>query len=707
LLEQNRGNETQSKRSNRLIREKSPYLLQHAHNPVDWYPWGEEAIQRAKRENKPIFLSIGYSSCHWCHVQEKESFEDLEIAKLMNENFVCIKVDREERPDLDEIYMKAVVAMTGSGGWPLNVFLTPTLEPFYGGTYFPPTPRQGLPGFSNVLNGVAQSWKTERKTINESAQQMKSALVELYSSQKSEKGSDIERDILDEAYTSLVGTYDKEYGGFGRAPKFPIPSQLSFLMRYYKRTKQRTALQMVLKTLDSMASGGIYDQIGGGFHRYSTDRFWLVPHFEKMLYDNALLALAYIEGFQLTQNERYEKVVNETLNWVLREMAPKDDSGGFYSAVDADSPDGEGSYYVWNRKQIQESLKSDSNAEKKSNLVADYFTVTDEGNFDDGESILTSSKTIELVAQDMELNIEDAESILRNSIRQMLEQRSKRQRPMVDDKILSAWNGLMISAMSKAYQVFEEKRYLQAAKKTADLILTKLVVLKDNKPILLRRLRDGEVKGNGLLEDYSFFVDGLIDLYESCFDPKYLENAIRLCDQMICLFQDEKEGGFYLSPSEDSDLVARPKDAYDGALPSGNSVAVVALLRLAELTGQEEYKKKAEDTMRAFWHSIGDQPSAYCHMLMGLEFYFGSPKEIVISGKSDAKETDEFLRIIRNQFLPNSIVALADSRIEKMIPLVEGKLPAKGQKPRVFVCSNYSCTLPSQTKEQLVEALAA
>ena len=688
-------------RANGLANEKSPYLLQHAYNPVDWYPWGKEAIERAKKENKPIFLSIGYSSCHWCHVMEHESFEDEAVAKILNEHFVSIKVDREERPDLDELYMKAVMSLTGSGGWPLSLFLTPDLEPFYGGTYFPPVTRYGMPGFSTILRSITQAWESDRAKIIDSASRIRADLNEMYSTSE-QSGAKVDDHVMDDCYNILAGEYDQQYGGFGSAPKFPTPSNLFFLMRYYAKTREKAPLQMVTKTLDSMASGGIYDHVGGGFHRYSTDREWLVPHFEKMLYDNALLSLAYTEAFQITKKESYRKIVTETLSWVLSEMTLKD--GGFFSAQDADSPEGEGSYYVWNRQDVENALanaKPDS-LENYLDDVCKYFSITDKGNFEDGKTLLTSPHES---TQNQDPSEKGLEKIVERARALMSGFRAKRPRPLTDDKILTGWNGLMISAMARGYRVFENRAFIDAALKASDFILNNLMIKADGRTRLIRRYRDGEAKGNAVLEDYAFFINGLVDVYEASFEAKYLEYSIQLCNQMICDFYDQKAGGFFMTRPDSEDLIARAKEADDGALPSGNSVAALVLMRLARLNSNEDYKQKAEGTIAAFWPSIENHPASHAFMLVALDFMLEKPKEIVISGERESPKMNELLREVYAQYLPNSVLALAEKQVENLIPMVEGRLSTVGQEPRIFVCSGYSCKLPSTSREELLASL--
>jgi len=692
-----------TKKGNHLLNEKSPYLLQHAQNPVDWYPWGKEAFEKAKRENKPIFLSIGYSSCHWCHVMERESFEDNDIAKLLNQHFVSIKVDREERPDVDEIYMKAVVAMTGSGGWPLNVFLTPSLEPFYGGTYFPPSPRYGMPSFVNVLRSISQSWRSDRKRIVDSASQMKGSLEELYDFKKS-SDSKLDASPINECFEALAGSFDEEYGGFGTAPKFPTPSNLFFLLRYYNDKKSsKLALKMVTKTLDAMMRGGIYDQVGGGFHRYSTDRYWLVPHFEKMLYDNALLISAYAEAFLLTKDAGYANIVRETIEWTVREM--KSEQGGFYSAIDADSPEGEGLFYSWTLDDFSKTLSSAGFRAEELSALTKYFSVTREGNFE-GERTILAAKAPGVVEKELGLSKTEFVELLDRAKKTLLQTREGRPKPSIDDKNLTGWNGLMISALSKAHDILKDPSFLEIAAHCADFVLKELRK-KDGsgEARVLRRYRAGEATGEGLLEDYAFLINGLLDLYEAGFDAKYLEEAVTLSRIMISNFFDDKEGGFYQTKVT-GDLIIRPKDAFDGALPSGNSVAALVCLRLAEIVTDEKFRKCANDTLLAFWEAVSRQPPSFTEMLVALQFLLGTPKEIVVSGESDDPATKALVEVIHNHFLPHSVLILADEKTAGISPLVKDRLPTPGSPSRVFVCSNYSCKLPSKTEIELTQALS-
>jgi uncharacterized protein YyaL (SSP411 family) len=677
-----------------LIHEKSPYLLEHAYNPVDWYPWGEEAFRKSKQENKPIFLSIGYSSCHWCHVLRKESFEDYETAKFLNENFVNIKVDREERPDIDEVYMRAVMTMTGSGGWPLSVFLTPNLEPFFGGTYFPPAPRYGMPSFLNVAKNIADSWKKERKNLVESASDLREALTKMYESHTA-RGGTLSAGIVDDAYTSLVSSFDSSNGGFGESPKFPMPSNLFFLMRYYRLMQSKLALSMVTKTLDAMMSGGIYDQVGGGFHRYSTDRYWLVPHFEKMLYDNAMLATAFTEAFLITRNSEYARVVRETLGWAIREMY----SGqGFSASQDADSPEGEGLFYVWSVSDLQKALESRI---PNWTVLQKYFSITAQGNFDNGKTILTT-KPVDLLAKEFDMTKDEFENLVEEAKKMMLDYRNTRARPSTDDKIVTSWNGLMITALSKASSALGDKQYLFYAISTADLILERVDSNRDH--VLSRSYRSGEESGIGVLEDYAFFINGLIDLYEACFDPRYLNVAISLCRQMITKFHDPN-GGFFLADITRKDLIAKPKDSYDGAIPSGNSIAALVLLRLAELTMKEDFRSIAKQSFEAFWEDLSNQPSSFTAMVSAFQFFMGPTREIVLSGDIQSLEKEELISALRSQFMPNTVTILADERLVNASPLLNDKLP-KSNGPRVFVCSNFTCKMPVSSKEELLKILS-
>jgi uncharacterized protein len=667
-----------TRKPNRLIKEKSPYLLEHAYNPVDWFPWGDEAFSKARAEEKPIFLSIGYSTCHWCHIFAAESFEDAKTAAILNEKFVPIKVDREERPDLDEVYMKAVTTLTGHGGWPLSVFLTPELKPFYGGTYFPPVPSHGLPGFPDVLNFIADTWKSKRQEVVQSSEEITKAISDGYALRG--KGT-LSKVLIDNAYAVVLSAHDSQFGGFGRPPKFPLPSYLGFLLRYNARTGKGSALNPVMKTLDAMADGGIHDHLAGGFHRYSTDRYWLVPHFEKMLYDNALLARVYADAYRATRMERYAATARDTLGWLLEEMTSPE--GGFFCAQDADTAEGEGHYYTWTPSEVSKNLGDEDGA-----IFCEYFGVSPEGNFEGGRSILNVTTTPEKTANKLGLTAERVEEALRRGRSALLRARRERNRPRVDDKILASWNGLAISGLACAYQALQDERYLSAAKRSAEFILAKLVK-KGTSPMLQRRYRDGDVAIDGNLEDYSFLIAGLLDLYEASLDKRWMSASIMLAEEMVGVFWDADGGGFFLKPPG-GQLVAI-KEGYDGPTPSGNSVASLDLLRLAEFTGNQDFKEMAETTLKLFAGSMESMPTGYLEMLAAVDFSFGS-KEVVVASGWEPGELSAMVREIQTRYLPTKILALADGD-PAMAQLTEGKASIKGV-PTVYVCENFACKAP-------------
>ncbi len=672
------------KNTNRLIDEMSPYLLQHAHNPVDWYPWSKEAFEIAKKQDKPIFLSIGYSTCHWCHVMKRESFTNERIAKIMNEHFVNIKVDREQRPDVDDVYMSAVQMMTGSGGWPLSVFMTPDGRPFYGGTYFPPGDMFGRPGFERVLLAIADAWQNKRAELLESAGKISAALKNL-SEQTGQEA--LSPDILKEAYSYLESIFDSTYGGFGGAPKFPQPSNLSMLLGYWRQARDDKALAMVEATLDAMAKGGIYDHLGGGFHRYSTDARWLVPHFEKMLYDQALLSRSYIQAYQVTRKKHYAKVTREIFDYVLRDMT--DPKGGFYSAEDADSEGKEGLFYIWEVKEIKEVLGTE-----KAKIFNEYYGVTESGNFEDGKSILNITKSVEELAKQFKQDRKVIESILQEWRLQLLEHRSKRVRPHRDDKIIVSWNGLMISSMAYGGAVLQEAKYVSAAEKAAEFILENL----QKNGRLGRYYRASKVVEPGFLDDYAFMIMGLLDLYEATFDARWLVEAGELAEQMIELFGDESSGGFYLVGEGAEHLIVRSKPGYDGAVPSGNSVAALVLLKLGRLTMNQRYIDRAKQVLDAFSRRIQQSPASLSAMLIALDFWIGPTQEIVIAGDRRRQDTKEMLRLIHGKFLPNTVILFhetgqAGEAIEKIVPFLKGQT-AIDDKVTVYVCKNYVCKQP-------------
>jgi uncharacterized protein YyaL (SSP411 family) len=690
------SDKTKNKTPNSLINEKSPYLLQHAYNPVNWHPWGKEALQRAKVEDKPIFLSIGYSTCHWCHVMARESFESEQTAGILNENFICIKVDREERPDLDEIYMKAVQILTGAGGWPLSVFLTPDKKPFYGGTYFPPRPLHDLPAFNDILQAIVSNWCDNREQLLASSEDITELLQKSYLHKP--YSGEVSVDLLDDLYEQIVLQFDPDYGGFGddvaawtvKRPKFPLPCYLSFLLRYYHRTGKRFAQTMVKQTLYAMVRGGIFDQVGGGFHRYSTDRYWLVPHFEKMVYDNALLSRVYLEAYQVTGDQTFAQIGKNTLDWVLREMTDPD--GGFYSAIDADSEGAEGVFYVWSPDEVRSVLGAE-----RGDTICRYFGITPQGNFEEGKSVLYLAEPSGAV---------EREDLIRKAIEELLLARNQRIRPATDDKILTGWNGLMIRAFVTGYQVLHDRRFLEAATSSARFILENLV--KDQR--LCRRYRDREATIPGTLEDYAFFIAALLDLYEASFDPEWLREAFRLNNVMIELFWDKSFGGFFFNHYGETEILAAIKEAYDGPIPSGNSIAAENLFRIGVLADDEDMLRRARDIFLAFGAQLEESPLAHTQMLSAVDLYLNSPMQIVIAG-DDVEETKEFVLEINRHFLPDKVIAFAGSRADEdvdpgLVPLTKGKLATQG-KPTVYICENCTCRAPITELEDLRQVLSS
>ena len=672
---------------NRLINETSPYLLQHANNPVDWYPWGEEAFARAVAEDKPIFLSVGYAACHWCHVMAHESFEDEHTAQHMNENFINIKVDREERPDVDSIYMQAVQAQTGRGGWPMSVFLTPQGKPFYGGTYFPPDDRHGMPGFPRVLEAISRAYKEEREDVTKSAEQL---TAHLSSGVVAAQGQEpMTSEILSRAYQGLASEFDKKDGGMGTAPKFPQPMALEFLLRYYARTGETEALAMVDLTLEKMAAGGIYDQLGGGFHRYSTDPFWLVPHFEKMLYDNALLSRLYLHAYQTTGNPEHRRIVEETLDYVLREMTSPE--GGFYSTQDADSEGEEGKYFVWTMSEVESAL-----GKKTAEAFNKHYDVTPIGNFE-GRNIL------HVMEQPGDGDKESADT-LREARDKLLAIRQGRVAPGRDEKILTAWNGLMLRSFAEAASTLHRQDYLDAAVKNASFLLEKL---RSPDGRVLRSYKDGEARLKGYLEDYASLVDGLVALHEATLDLRWLGEARSLADAMIDLFWDDAESGFYDTGRDHEALIIRPRDVFDNAVPSGGSVAADVLLRLAILTGNIEYNKKATATLRGLRTVMARSPSGFGHWLCALDFHLSTPREIAVVGPMDDAGTLSLLDEVFSRYLPNKVVTGYDpARSDGYddYPLLEDKYMVNDL-PTAFVCENYACMLPATDAETLAGQL--
>jgi uncharacterized protein YyaL (SSP411 family) len=678
---------------NRLINETSPYLLQHANNPVDWYPWGTEALGRARAEDKPILLSIGYSACHWCHVMERESFEDDAIAAAMNENFVNIKVDREERPDLDAVYMEAVQMLTGSGGWPMTMFLTPDGKPFYGGTYFPPTDRQNMPGFPRVLAAVSNAYQTNRGEVDRVTRQLTDQMGR--TGHISQGTTPLTVEVLHQAYSSLASTFDYQNGGFGNAPKFPQPMIPEFMLRYHHHGYNPRALQMVETTLEKMAYGGMYDQVGGGFHRYSTDAYWLVPHFEKMLYDNALLARLYLHAYQITGRDLYRRVTEETLDYVLREMT--DPQGGFYSAQDADSEGEEGKFFVWTPEQIEEALGASDAA-----VFGDFFGVSNAGNFE-GANILNIRQEPEAYASERGLPIEDLMATIQRGRAKLLDVREERVHPLRDDKVLTSWNGLMLRSFAEAGVTLGRSDYLQAAIENANFLTSNMQP--DGR--LLRSYRDGQAKLPGYLEDYAFVADGLVSLYEATFDPVWLRQAISLTDSMIELFWDDAVAGFYDTGHDHESLVVRPRDIFDNAQPCGGSVASEVLLRLAVITGNDGYAIKGATPLRSLHQVLSRSPGGVAHWLAVLDFYVSVPKEIAIIGPVENPETRRLLDVVFQAYLPNRVMVGSTpsgdaDRVDS--PLLEDRMMIDGR-PTAFVCEHYVCRLPVTEPEALSQQL--
>ena len=678
---------------NRLIDETSPYLLQHAHNPVNWYPWGEEALERAKAHDKPILLSVGYSACHWCHVMERESFEDPRIAELMNAEFVCIKVDREERPDVDSIYMGAVQAMTGRGGWPMTVFLTPDGKPFYGGTYYPPEDRHGIPGFPRVLASISNAYRQERGEVILATERL---LQQMRAMATASRGVEpLTVDVLASAFAGVTKDFDPTYGGVGLEPKFPQPMTYEFLLRYYLRSGDVRALEMVGATLDRMAMGGIYDQIGGGFHRYSTDTYWLVPHFEKMLYDNALLVRLYLHAYQVTRKPLYRRVVEETLEYVLREMT--DPAGGFYSAQDADSEGEEGKFFVWRPEEIAEVL-----GEEDGVLVSKYYGVTTVGNFE-GRSILNVSPEATDEMARAGISDEELDSLLRRARAALMERRGQRIAPERDDKILTSWNGLMIAAFAEAGAVLDRDDYIQVAEKAASFLSENL--RRDGR--LLRTHKDGVSRLLGYLEDYAFLIDGLLVLHEATLQARWLEDAVELGYAMVDLFWDAAAGQFYDTGADHEELVVRPRDLTDNAIPAGSSMAVAVLLRLSVVTGDADLERRAVEAMRSAKAVMERFPTGAGHWLCALDFYLSTPKEIALVGDRTAPDTKGLLAEVYRSFLPNRVlVGLGDGDDAALTsPLMEGRSKLNGR-ATAYVCRQYVCGLPVNDPEALAGQLA-
>jgi uncharacterized protein YyaL (SSP411 family) len=677
---------TPHEHTNALIHETSPYLLQHAHNPVDWHPWGPEALALAKELDKPIFLSIGYSACHWCHVMEEESFENERIAALMNEYFICIKVDREERPDLDEVYMAAVQAMTGSGGWPMSVFLTPNLQPYYGGTYFPPTSRFGRPGFDQVLDTMHNYWVDDREKVVGQGKLLTDHLAKLAGPAGT---GELDDDVLERALVEAKKRIDTHWGGFGGAPKFPHTADLELLLRQWKRTGDPTVLRMVTLTLDRMGEGGLFDQLGGGFARYSTDEKWLIPHFEKMMYDNALLVPLYVEAWQATKEESYRRIARETCDWILREMVT--DSGGIASSLDADSEGEEGRFYAWDEAELDEVLGSELGS-----WAAAWYGVTGEGNFEHGKSALWRHTPAKEVAEELGVPLEKLEAAMDEARPKLFRAREARVHPHKDDKVLAAWNGLAIGALAEAGAALGEPRYVAAAQKAARFVLEGM---RQENGHLFATARAGRAHLDAYLDDYAFVISGLIDLYEADFDPHWIHEALALNVILESDFRAE-DGGYYSTGKGHEELLVRMRSGQDGAMPSGLGVQALNLARLSELTGDPKLRGAAETTLASIGGAANRFPAAFSSSLVAFDFLSADPREVVISGELDQPETAAMLAVLRQDFVPHKVVALADHRADlELMPPLEGKEAT--DVVRVFVCRGFVCQAPVTGAEEL------
>ncbi len=680
------------RQQNRLASEKSPYLLQHADNPVDWYPWGDEAFARASKENKPIFLSIGYSTCHWCHVMAHESFEDPEVAELMNHAFVSIKVDREERPDIDKVYMAVCQMMTGSGGWPLTIIMTPDKRPFYAATYIPKEFRFGRPGMLDLIPYIQETWAEGQGEVLDSAAKMEQSLKKISARTP---GSELNETTLRLAYEQLAAIFDETNGGFGKEPKFPTPHNLSFLLRYWKRNNDKKALEMVERTLRAMRSGGIYDHIGFGFHRYSTDSSWLVPHFEKMLYDQALSAIAYIEAYQATGREEYAATARQVLDYVLMDMTAPE--GGFYSAEDADSEGEEGKFYLWTLDEIRQVL-----SEEEANLAIRFFNIKEGGNFSDeatgsksGQNILHLSKAAEEPAPAMD------------TIKQKLfERRRERVHPLKDDKILADWNGLMVAVMARAGRILDEPRYTDAAGRAIGFIYSSM---RDENGRLLHRYREEKAELEAYIDDYAFIIWGLLELYEATFDAGYLKQALGLNDITMQHFWDSDDGGFFFTAQDGEPLLTRQKEGYDGAIPSGNSVSMLNLLRLGRITSDSALEDKAAAIGRVLSSDVAQSPAAHAQLMIALAFALGPTYEVVVAGDSQAEDTKTALATIQKHFIPSTVIMLRPTEvvapdIDKISP-VSGYKASRDGRANIFVCSDYKCQSPTTDIGQALESI--
>ncbi|MGZ8478738.1 MAG: thioredoxin domain-containing protein [Candidatus Binatia bacterium] len=676
------------KHTNRLIHETSPYLLQHAHNPVDWYGWGEDAFQKAKAEDKPILLSIGYSACHWCHVMERESFENEEIARLMNQLFVNIKVDREERPDLDEIYMSAVQMLTGRGGWPMTMFLTPDRKPFYGGTYFPPEDRGGMPGFAQVLMGVNQAYRERPADVEKSVTEILGALRRMAESAETDKT--FSKTIIAEGAAKVAQAYDADNGGLGQAPKFPNAGVYELFLRHYHHSNSSRYLEMVTHTLSKMARGGIYDHLGGGFHRYSVDAKWLVPHFEKMLYDNGQLVRIYAHAFKATREPLFKAVVDETLTYLLREMFQPE--GGFYSTQDADSEGVEGKFFVWSEAEVMQILGAADGA-----IFCRVYDVTESGNFEE-KNIIHPILTLEQASKYFRMELGEIERVIADARQKLFIEREKRIKPFRDEKIITAWNGLMLSGLAEAIKISPQPAYMDAAQRTIEFIFTKL--FRDG--FLLHTYKNGQAKLLGYLDDYAFTAVGLLDIYEALFDRSALARAIELTEIMLREFWDKQDGGFFSTGNSHEKLISRAKPIFDASIPSGNAVATQLLLRVFHITGEERYFHHAEKVLRSYYDAMENQPFGFAQLLCALDLYLEKPREVVIIGEPGDVRVEELLTKIHSVYQPNLTLQLArpNESQEKLSPLLRGKSQVGGN-PTVYVCHDSTCSAPVTSWDEL------
>ncbi|MFN8576905.1 MAG: thioredoxin domain-containing protein [Candidatus Sericytochromatia bacterium] len=671
--------------TNRLINETSPYLLQHAHNPVDWYPWGEEAFKRAKEEDKPIFLSVGYSACHWCHVMEHESFEDKETADLMNKLFINIKVDREERPDVDTIYMNVVQMLTGHGGWPMSVFMSPDKQAYYGGTYFPKNRRYHMPTFKEVLVSVSNYYHNKKDNIEKNSK----IIMEQLKSINSFKSSDthLSYDIIEKSISQLENYFDYDNGGFGSKPKFPNTFNLDLFLRHYKNTNEKKYLDMVELTLKKMSNGGLYDQLGGGFYRYSVDEIWLIPHFEKMLYDNSLLIKLLLEVYQITKNDFYKNKAEESLEYVLREMYQE--NGGFYSTQDADSEKEEGKFYVWTPQEIKEVL-----GDKDAELFCDFFDISSEGNFEHGKSNLQTLFSYEEFALKKSLNIDDIKKIIESSKVKLFNYRTKRIYPAKDTKVLTSWNGLMISAFAKGYQVLKNEKYLKACKETINFIFNKMY----KKNLLLRTYKDNQSKLNAYLEDYAFFIQGLIDVHQVTLEQEFLDKAIELNKVILEQFWDEKEGGFFFTGKSHEELIVKTKEILDHSIPSSNAIALYNLIRLFRLTEDKDLEEKINKTIKAFSQTVNKYQSGVASFLTILDLYFKLPSDLILVG-DNVEEIKPFLDKIADIFNTNTIIHFHNQSNDSL-EMYKGKNKLDN-KHTAYLCENLTCKSPINSPENL------